>query len=127
MSSSEMKVGRYASRSDGDSIEELSKRLTADLRRHIRSLVIPRHWRQMLCCGSVGCRVPWLFLPARSSHCATLTAPARQGACAILSEEWNEVADVLARIADIAQMVGTFFMTVSACSVATIWGRQHRS
>ncbi len=44
---SEMKPDRYASRSDGDSIEELSKRLTADLRRHIRGLVRtarnPRH------------------------------------------------------------------------------------
>jgi hypothetical protein len=29
-----------------------------------------------------------------------------QGACAILSEEWNDVADCLARIADISQMVG---------------------
>jgi len=62
---SEAKPGRYASRGgDGDSIEELSKRLTADLRRHIRGL----------------------------------------GACAILSEEWNDVADCLARIADISQM-----------------------
>lgn len=29
----------YSSRGEGDSIEELSKRLTADLRRHIRALV----------------------------------------------------------------------------------------
>ncbi len=40
---SEMKPDRYASRSDGDSIEELSKRLTADLRRHIRGLVRTAH------------------------------------------------------------------------------------
>lgn len=31
----------YSSRGDVDSIEELSKRLTADLRRHIRALVRP--------------------------------------------------------------------------------------
>lgn len=61
---SEMKPDRYASRSDGDSIEELSKRLTADLRRHIRGL----------------------------------------GACVVLSEEWCDVAECLARIADISQM-----------------------
>lgn len=55
---------KYASRSDADGIEELSKKLTADLRKNIRAL----------------------------------------GPCSVLSERWCEMADCLARVANISRM-----------------------
>lgn len=58
---------RYESKSDIDSIEQLSKKLTGDLRKHIRSL----------------------------------------GPYPVLSDKWCNMADSLARIANISDMVRT--------------------
>ncbi len=82
----------YSSRSEGDSIEELSKRLTADLRRHIRALVsVPRFL-------TVAGWVPFVGGP-NSFVCGA------QGPCDVLSERWIEVGDCLGRVATVSQMV----------------------
>lgn len=91
------RLGSYSSRADVDTIEELSKRLTADLRKHIRALV----------------RRSTPFCPPSFSVGAHVSLP--QGPCDVLSERWIEVGDCLGRVASISQMVRENFITAGCC------------
>ena len=91
----------YFSRSDVDSIEDLSKRLTADLRRHIRALV--RRTQPTLA----------RFTQWRLFHSVVLAFSAVivdvQGPCDVLSDRWKEIGDTLGRVAAISHMVRPYF------------------
>lgn len=84
---SALRGDRYASRSDADSIESLSKKLAVDLRKHIRAIV--------RCAQRAA--LPW--------HGARLMRALLQGNFPVLSDGWCAMADSMERVGNITEMV----------------------
>lgn len=95
MSSS--RKAHYAPKREQDSFEELSGKLTADLRNHVRFMV--RHCLMEL----LGLK--WLSVFNRLM-CVALFIDTIQADYPVLSDDWNQMAEQIGRIGDITEMVG---------------------